>query len=72
MITAKVTCQSKVSTGEGDNVATALIFHPNYADGANAEWAVWTPSLSLCMTVNGSVADKFEVGRKFTLQFVAD
>jgi hypothetical protein len=73
MITAKIVCQGKTVTGEGDDRQAALIFHPNYANGEkNKEWARFTPELSLNMTVKGSVGDRFEVGQAFTLQFVED
>jgi hypothetical protein len=68
MITAKVQCQTKSPYGDQVN----LSFAPNYADGANQEWAAATPSLSLSMTVKGAVGDLFEPGQKYTLQFVLD
>lgn len=69
MITAKVTCQTKAPAGEGQFEVT---FVPDYADGRNKDWALYTPSLSLSMTVRGEVADRFEPGRAYTLQFVEE
>lgn len=70
MVTAKVTCQQKNETGEGDARQVQVSFLPDYADGRNKEWSLYTPALSLSMTLKGSVADRFEVGKAYTLQFV--
>lgn len=70
MITAKVTCCSKNETGEGDNRQANVSFLPDYNDGRNKEWALYTPALSLSMTLKGAVADRFEQGKAYTLQFV--
>lgn len=70
MITAKVTCAVKDESGEGDDRRTRLVFGPDYAPGRNAEWAYFTPGLSLDMTVRGPVGDAFVQGRAYTLQFV--
>jgi hypothetical protein len=72
MITAKVKCDRKTESGEGDNRQAAVSFQPDYADGRNKEWALATPHLSLSMTLNGKAADLFEQGRAYTLQFVAE
>ena len=72
MITAKVKCAQKVETGEGDDRQATLTFQADYADDRNKEWAKYTPSLQLGMTVIGSVADRFEAGKAYTLQFVED
>lgn len=76
MITAKVHCQSKVENGpttraaedEGDR-QVVVTFAPDYADGRNREWALYTPALSLSMTLKGEVADRFEPGKAYTLTF---
>ncbi len=66
-ITAKVFLSSKSSAGDGQ---TLLSFTPDYADGANKEWAKYTPSLNLTMTVLDEVAEQFgEPLAKFTLTF---
>lgn len=70
MITAKVTCSRKDETGEGDTRQANVSFLPDYADGRNKEWALYTPALSLSMTLKGAVADRFEQGKSYTLQFV--
>lgn len=72
MITAKVQCNIKQSYGEGENRQTTLGFCPDYADGRNKEWANATPYLDLRMTVSGDVADRFEPGKRYTLQFVEE
>jgi hypothetical protein len=71
-ITAKVMLNSKMESGVGDNRNVALSFSANYADGKNAEWAIWTPNLALTMTVKGEVADKFVIGQEYTLTFSED
>ncbi|MDQ3577285.1 MAG: hypothetical protein M3443_06720 [Actinomycetota bacterium] len=68
MVTAKVKLTSKQE--QGDQVA--LTFQPDYDDDRNAEWAAYTPSLSMSMNVRGAVADRFEQGKTYTLQFVED
>lgn len=72
MITAKIKVTSKSPSGEGDDRQVAVSFIADYADGRNKEWSRYTPSLSVSMTLKGAVADQFEVGDTFTLQFVKD
>ena len=67
-ITAKV----KLQVANGNGAYTRLYFVPDYTDGRNAEWAAATPSLSLDMNVKTDVADKFEVGKAYTLTFTED
>lgn len=64
-ITAKVKCVSKTEQGE----SALLTFGADYNDGRNAEWAYYTPALSLTMTVKGDVGNHFEPGQAFTLTF---
>lgn len=67
MITAKV----KVSHVDGTIPGARQIhFLPDYADPANAEWQFHTPALALQMTVREEIADRFPIGKSFTLQFV--
>jgi hypothetical protein len=68
MITAKIHCQMKQPTGAGHG-EVRLQFVPDYADGRNKEWSLYTPALSLDMTVKGDVADQFEPGKAYTLTF---
>ncbi|MEV4417040.1 hypothetical protein [Catellatospora sp. NPDC049609] len=70
MVTAKIHCQSKSETGEGDTRQVHVTFVPDYADGRNKDWSLYTPALSLSMTLRGEVADRFEQGKAYTLQFV--
>lgn len=64
-VTAKIVCNLKQTYGD----QTTIAFAPDYADGANKQWAQYTPSLDLRMTVKGSVAEQFEPGYKYTLTF---
>lgn len=72
MVTAKIKCTSKAESGEGDNRMAVVGFQPDYADGRNKEWSLATPHLSLSMTLKGDVADRFEQGKAYTLQFVEE
>lgn len=66
MITAKIKLQHKEDAGD----QVALRFEADYADDRNKEWAKYTPSLNVSMNVLAEVAEKFEVGKPYTLQFV--
>lgn len=72
MITAKIQCSGKTESGEGDARQVVVAFLADYADDRNKEWSLYTPALSLSMTLKGAVADRFEVGKRFTLQFVEE
>lgn len=72
MITAKVAVQAKHASGEGDQRQVAVTFIADYQDGRNKEWSLYTPALSLSMTLKGDVADRFEVGQAYELQFVPE
>ena len=72
IITAKVFCQHKNESGEGDQRQTVVTFLPDYADGRNREWSLYTPALSLSMTLRGEVADQFEVSKPYTLTFTPE
>lgn len=69
MVTAKIKCTGKQVSGEGDNRQVTVTFAPDYADGRNKEWALYTPSLSLTMGLKGAVADQFELEGAYTLTF---
>jgi hypothetical protein len=76
-ITAKVKVQSKNeflsnSTSDSKETGVQLSFTVNYANGANKEWAKYTPSLTLQMTVKPEVAEKFAIGDNYTLTFTPD
>ncbi len=72
-ITAKVKVTSKITQAPGtEHEQVAIGFSPDYDDGRNKEWALYTPALSLSMTVKPSVADQFEPGQAFTLVFEPD
>lgn len=66
LCTAKITCTAKGPAGEGQK---RLGFSADYANGANAEWAKWTPVFSQTMVVLDPVAERFEVGQHITLLF---
>jgi hypothetical protein len=72
MITAKIKCTTKDESGEGEQRQVVVGFMPDYADGRNKEWSLYTPNLSLSMTLKGAVADRFEPGKAYTLQFVEE
>lgn len=72
MITAKTQCQSKTESGEGDSRQATVTFVPDYADGRNKEWALYTPGLSLTICLKGAVADRFEQGKAYTLTFTEE
>lgn len=63
-ITAKVRCGSRVHITDELDLAT---FYPDYTDGANKDWAYYTPTLNLQMNVRRDVP--FEVGAEYTLTF---
>ncbi len=69
MISAKVWCNSKTESGTGDQRAVNVKFTADYRDGRNQEWARWTPSLDLSVTLKGEVADRFAIGKGYTLTF---
>lgn len=71
-VTAKIICQTKQESGEGDDRTVTTTFVPDYDDGRNKQWARWTPGLSLTMGLRGSVADQFEVGKAYTLTFTPE
>lgn len=63
---AKIFLSGKTAAGDGQ---TSLHFTADYADGANKEWAKYTPSLSIQMTVLDEVAADWEFGDHFDLVF---
>jgi len=71
-VTAKIICNGKAESGEGDNRQANVSFHADYADGRNKEWARFTPGLSLTIGLRGPVADEFEVGKSYTLTFTPE
>lgn len=64
--TAKVFVSGESKNGQGE---TNLSFTADYADGANKEWAKYTPALSVSMTVLDEVVEGINFGDKFTLTF---
>lgn len=70
-ITAKVQCSARESCGDDQSTVR---FTANYTDRAgyriNDEWAKYTPSFALTMTVLDSVP--FEPGQDYTLTFEPD
>lgn len=64
--TAKVFVSGEQSAGDGQ---TTLSFTADYADGANKEWAKYTPSLNVSMTVLDEVAEGINYGDKFDVVF---
>lgn len=74
-VTAKVKLTRKTEyprpnpAGEPEVDQVALEFQADYADGRNAEWARYTPALSITMTVRPEVAEQFSTGAAYTLTF---
>jgi hypothetical protein len=68
-VTAKISCTRKTEQGEGAERQVQVDFLPDYNDGRNKEWSLYTPALSLSMTLKGAVADHFEPGQHYTLTF---
>jgi hypothetical protein len=64
--TVKVFVSGKAENGNGE---TSLSFTADYNDGANKEWAKYTPSLNLSMVVLNEVAEGINYGDKFTGTF---
>jgi hypothetical protein len=71
MMTAKVKVGTRVENKDADGVIQSvnLQFFADYADERNKKWAVATPSISVQMTVKPEVAEKFVMGKAFTLTF---
>lgn len=69
MTTARVMCNSKHESGVGEQRQVVTAFSANYAGGANSEWSLYTPALSISMTLKGEVADRFVIGQEYTLTF---
>lgn len=69
MVTAKVVCHRKTITGAGEHRQAVVEFQADNSE-RNKEWAIYTPSLQLSMTLRGDVADLFEPGRAYELRFV--
>lgn len=70
MVTAKIICLTKTVQAAGtENEQYLLTFGADYADGRNKEWARFTPSLNLTMTVKPEVAAHFEQGAHYELPF---
>lgn len=68
-VTAKIKVTGKESQDPSEDSQVTLNFGPDYADGRNAEWAKYTPGLSLTMGVKASVAEHFNQGQPWTLTF---
>lgn len=69
MVIAKVTLNSKLTSGVDAQRQVVASFTADYANGRNAEWAIYTPSLQLTMTLRGEVADRLTIGQAYTLTF---
>lgn len=67
-VAAKVVCNSKLITGGGEHRQAVVEFLADHSE-ENKAWSLYTPSLSLKMTLRGDVADRFEPGQAYTLMF---
>ena len=67
---------SQVNTwtqGKDNDPVAAVLLVPDYADGRNSEWAKYTPSGTISMTITNPVAiEQFTQGRQFTVTFEAE
>lgn len=68
MVTAKVVCHSKLITGAGEHRQAVVKFGADNSP-ENKDWSLYTPALTLDMTLRGAVADRFEPGQAYTLTF---
>lgn len=68
-ITAKVTLGSKIQYGQDEHEQWQMSFYPDYNDGRNKEWSLYTPSLSTVLVVIPEVAARFKQGQAYTLTF---
>lgn len=71
-ITAKLTPNTKLESGVGENRQVVVSFSADYANNKNAEWAIFTPMVQLSMTMKGVVADRFIIGKGYTVTFEED
>jgi hypothetical protein len=71
MVTAKVVCHRKTITGAGEHRQAVVEFTAD-ADERNKAWSLYTPALTLSMTLRGDVAERFEPGRAYELRFVEE
>jgi hypothetical protein len=70
-ITAKVRIEG-IEPIPYDENQTQLVFVADYENDANQEWARYTPSLRLTMTVKKAVAEQFKPEGRYTLTFTED
>lgn len=70
MTTMKMYVSNKVVFDMNDEPYSTLTLSADYADGANKEWAKYTPSATLTATVKGSVSNEFNLGDKVTVSLV--
>jgi hypothetical protein len=68
-VSAKIKVQSATPLSDGQ---VAVVIAPDYEEGRNAEWAKYTPGLSMQMTVKEEVAEVFQQGATATLLFQFD
>lgn len=72
-VTAKVVVTGHAPYMRGEEVEqVAVSFQPDYSDGRNAEWARWTPALSLQITVKAELVSRFPIGQPFLLTFTPE
>lgn len=68
-VTAKMKVQTATPLADGQ---VAVVIGPDYEERRNAEWAKYTPGLSLQMTVKEEVAGVFAPGATATVLFQFD
>lgn len=67
-VTAKVVLHTKTQ----QLTDTRLEFTADYKDGRNQEWAQYTPTLQMSMTVKPEIGEQFPIGGAYTLTFTPE
>jgi hypothetical protein len=69
-ITAKVRCSGSVNHGDQVGYTFAADYSDEQGRAINAEWARYTPGITVSITVKPEIV--FEVGKSYTLTFEAE
>jgi hypothetical protein len=64
--TAKAVIMSTTNHGDGQ---TIIAMNAGYANGENKQWAKYTPTLSVSMSVIDEIAAPFKPGKKVDITF---
>lgn len=67
---SKITAVARAQKSPTSDPEVAVLnFYPAYDDPKNAEWAHYTPSLVLTMSVKSEVAEQIEAGAEYLITF---